>query len=32
VEGEKHGELDLIDDMLTHGPPVLDVSKPRRIF
>jgi hypothetical protein len=30
--GEKEEKPDLVDDMLTHGPPVLNVSKPRRIF
>lgn len=32
VEGEKHDKLDLVDDVLTHGPPVLNVSKPKRVF
>jgi hypothetical protein len=32
MPGEKEEKPDLVDDMLTRGPPVLDVSKPRRIF
>jgi hypothetical protein len=32
VTGEKHEDPSLVDDMLTHGPPVLNVSKPKRVL
>jgi hypothetical protein len=32
VPGERYEEPSLIEDMLVHGPPVLNVSKPKRIF
>lgn len=32
VPGEKHEKPDLMDQIIEHGPPLLNVSKPRRIF
>jgi hypothetical protein len=32
VKGEKEETPSLVDDMLTHGPPVLNVSKPKRVL
>jgi hypothetical protein len=33
VTGEKKDEkFSLVDDMLTHGPPVMNVSKPQRVL
>jgi hypothetical protein len=31
-EGEKTEKVDLMDEMIEHGPPLLNVSKPRRVF
>jgi hypothetical protein len=32
LPGEKEEKPSLVDDILTRGPPVLNVSKPKRVF
>jgi len=32
TEGEKGEKPSLVEDVLLRGPPVLNVSKPKRIF
>jgi hypothetical protein len=32
IPGEKEDKPSLLDQIVEHGPPLLNVSKPRRIF